>query len=147
MYAIFHHTAFRAIQSEVDEIYTVFHPCVIEIGKLLIARSMSTCSLVIDGYYTLSQITVINFLAWSSPKFASKPLRTKYARNAALTWLLWLTYSNLKKRTLPSACMCSESLPTKWLNAPAWACGEGSIWLDTHTKHKRNVFSRTRVCD
>lgn len=41
---------------------------------------MSTCSLVIDVYYALSQIAVINFPAWSSPVVFTSNRR---ARNAA----------------------------------------------------------------
>lgn len=54
---------------------------------------MSTCSLVIDVYYALSQIAVINFPAWSSPVFTVEPSCTE--RRAWLHRLL--TYSNLKK--------------------------------------------------
>lgn len=62
MYAYF--TTQRFVRSDpihVDEIKTISQSC--EIGKLLAARSMSTCSLVIDVYYALSQTAVINFPA------------------------------------------------------------------------------------
>lgn len=70
----------RSDPIHVDEIKTISQSCAIEIAKLLVARSMSTCSLVIDVYYALNQIAVINFPAWSSPVFTVEPRR---ARNAA----------------------------------------------------------------
>lgn len=64
MYAYFITQRFvRPDPIHVDEIKTISQSCAVEIAKLLVARSMSTCSLVIDVYYALSQIAVINFPA------------------------------------------------------------------------------------